>query len=88
MKESKWHFPLINPVMEYSLKHYLDHIMEEILEFEEEKDKEKKRKEAIDILHAAETFVRKYFARTEGSTFEEVKDAVIEKNKSRGYYEH
>jgi hypothetical protein len=82
----KWHFPLINPKKKYSLKHYLDHIVEEIKEFEEETDKEKKRKECVDILHAAETFVRKYFERTEGSSFEEVHRSTVSKNKKRGYY--
>ena len=83
----KWHFPLINPEQNYSLKHYFDHITEEIKEFEEETNKELKRKEAVDILHSAETFVRKYFERTEGSSFEEVKQSTITKNRKRGYYE-
>ncbi len=83
--KSKWHFPLINPVQKYSLKHYLDHIMEEIKEFEEEMSQENKDKEAIDILHSAETFVRKYFE--DRKKFLKVKNQVIRKNKKRGYYE-
>lgn len=88
MKKNQFHFPLINPVDFYDLDHYLDHIVEEIKEFKEETDPEKKRKEAIDILHASETFVRKYFERTEGSSFDEVRKAVITKNKKRGYYKN
>jgi len=84
--EKKWHFPLINPVQNYSLEHYLDHIVEEIKEFKEETDPELKRKEAVDILHAAETFVRKYFQRTKGSDFKQVRTATIKKNRKRGYY--
>lgn len=83
-----YHFPLINPKDKYSLEHYLDHIMEEIQEFKEETDPIKKRKEAVDILHASETFVRKYFQRTKGKGLTEVKKQIISKNKARGYYSH
>ena len=79
-----WHFPLINPVKKYSLNHFLNHIREECREFEEETSQEEKEKEAVDILHAAETFVRKFFA--DDKRFEEVRDKVIAKNTSRGYY--
>ena len=81
--KTRWHFPLIDPGHSHSIKHYLDHIKEEIKEFEEEKDPERKLKEAVDVLHAAETFVRKLFR---GNKFQSVKKAVIKKNKSRVYY--
>lgn len=86
--KSRWHFPLINPKKKYSLKHYLEHILEEIKEFEEETSEERKRKEVVDILHASETFVRKYFQRVKGTSFEEVKKNTIVKNAKRGYYKH
>lgn len=79
-----YHFPLINPVKKFPLKHFIDHIREEIKEFEEETDTDNKEKEAIDILHSAETFVRKFF--NNDKHFEEVKRKVITKNEIRGYY--
>ena len=83
---AQWHFPLINPVVHYPLEHYLEHLLEEIEEFKDETDDEKKRQEALDVLHAAETLVRKYFERTSGDTFMQVKNRVIAKNLNRGYY--
>jgi hypothetical protein len=82
----KWHFPLINPVKKYSIAHYLNHIKEEIREYEEETSPEEKKKEAMDILHAAETFARKFFANDE--EFEFVRAQVIAKNIVRGYYKN
>lgn len=80
----RWHFPLINPIQKFSLEHYLDHIVEEVEEFKEETDEDRKRKEAMDILHAAETFARKFF--TDEKQFQKVRRQVISKNKVRGYY--
>lgn len=84
MKE-KWHFPLINPVRPFDLEHFLEHVHLEMAEFQEAKTIEEKDKEAVDILHSAETFVRKYFQQN-GRSFEQVRDAVVEKNRKRGYY--
>ena len=84
--ENGWHFPLINPVQYFDLQHYIDHVKEELEEFEKETDPEKKRLEAMDILQSAETVVRKYFERTTGKSFEEVKSDMISKNELRGYY--
>jgi hypothetical protein len=81
-----WHFPLINPRLKFSNAHYLWHIVLEIVEFVRESDPEKKEKEAVDILHASETFVRKYFK--DDSEFEYVKAKVIAKNLIRGYYKN
>lgn len=80
-----WHFPLINPVKQFDLQHYLDKVGEEVKEFQDAKTTAEMDKEAIDILHAAETFVRKYCI-TMGVDFESVKNAVIRKNEDRGYY--
>ncbi len=82
-----WNFPLINPIKEFDIQHYLDHIKEEIDEFEKEKDPEKKRKEAVDVLHAAETFVRKFFIADPSISFDEVCNQVKHKNQMRGYYD-
>lgn len=78
-----WHFPLIDPGRSHSIHHYLDHIKEEIEEFKKEKNHEDKMKEAIDILHSAETFIRKLFKEKQ---FQEYRDKVIKKNRARGYY--
>lgn len=86
MKHDGYHFPLINPVKKFNLEHFIDHIREEIKEFEEETDPGKKEKEAIDILHSAETFVRKFF--NDDEKFERIKQKVITKNKNRGYYKN
>ena len=83
--KDQWHFPLINPVRQFDLEHFLEHISLEIVEFQEETDQDKKDKEAVDVLHAAETFVRKYFE-ANGRSYEAVRDAIIAKNKTRGYY--
>ena len=83
----EWHFPLINPVRKFPLDHFLEHVIEGIVEFEEETDEENKDKEAVDILHAAETFVRKYFE-SNGRDWRVVRDAIIQKNKKRGYYDY
>lgn len=80
----RWHFPLINPRLKFSNFHYLLHIVLEIVEFIRESDPGKKEKEAVDILHSAETFVRKFFANDKH--FEEVRKSVIDKNSVRGYY--
>ena len=84
--KDKWHFPLIDPVKHWDLQHYIDHVREECKEFEEEMDPEKRAKECLDILHAAETLVRKYFERQSRFSFNEIKAAIIAKNSKRGYY--
>ena len=86
--KKNYHFPLINPVDFYDNQHYLDHIGEEMKEFEEEQDLEKKKKEAVDILHASETFVRKYFESIGANDFDHVRRTIIAKNRKRGYYKH
>ena len=84
--KDQWHFPLINPVQKFPLNHFLEHIELEMKEFLDAQTIEEQGKEAVDILHAAETFVRKYFEQN-GRSFEAVRDAIIAKNKTRGYYD-
>jgi hypothetical protein len=83
-----WHFPLINPVQEFPIGHFLDHISLEIEEVKQEPDDFKRAKEVVDVLHAAETFCRKYFQQNTEFTFEQIRDMVIEKNRTRGYYDY
>ena len=80
---TRWHFPLIDPVKRWPLKHYIDHVREEVEEFERARGRRNRDKEVVDILHAAETLVRKYFKRR---SFEPTKKAIIRKNRRRGYY--
>lgn len=80
----RWHFPLINPRDSYPLNHYLEHIDQEMKEFDQANSQRRREEEAIDVLHAAETFVRKFF-RTE-EEFIKAKARVVRKNINRGYY--
>lgn len=82
-----WHFPLINPQQKFDIKHFIDHVGLEVKEFHDAKTDDEKDKEAVDVLHAAETFVRKYFE-ANGRSYESVRDAIIAKNKNRGYYDY
>jgi uncharacterized caspase-like protein len=84
----KWHFPLINPVRKFSIKHFTDHVNEEVDEFKQEKDLAKKAKECVDVLHAAETLVRKFFLQHPELDVEKIKKQIIDKNKKRGYYSY
>lgn len=84
----QWHFPLINPVQEFPIGHFLEHIQLEIEEVKQEPDPEKRAKEVVDVLHAAETFVRKYFEQNPEFNFNDIRKAVIKKNRKRGYYNY
>ena len=61
-------------------------ILDEVKEFQEAENGEEKDKEAIDVLHSVETFLRGHFAgrelRINGLITE-----VYRKNKVRGYYD-
>jgi len=84
----KWQFPLINPTVHYSTDHYIDHVMEEVGEVMAEVDgSSEQAKEVVDVLHAAETLVRKFFERNPQHCFNSVKQEIIRKNTGRGYYE-
>lgn len=85
MDNEHWHFPLINPKKKFPLWHYLEKISEEMGEFSIEKDEEARKKEAMDVLHAAETFARKFF--NDDSEFQRVRREVTKKNLKRGYYD-
>ncbi len=82
----KWSFPLINPGTHSSVKDLINKVLSELNEFDNENDLEKKGMEAIDILHSAETLVRKFFSQNPSLSFPEMKKKVIKKNNDRGYY--
>ena len=86
-----FHFPEINPGKnELPMAHYLEHIADEIAEFKESDEGkfaiEEQAKEVVDILHASETFARKWFAKHSLVDFNDIKRKVMAKNIARGYY--
>lgn len=82
----KWVFPLINPVKYFSLRHYIDHVKEEVQEFENAASTFEAAKEVVDVLHAAETLARKFVQRHPEVDLDEIVKITIEKNLKRGYY--
>ena len=80
----KYHFPLIKPKVSIPMWQMLLKLEEEMAEFQQDQGVEAKKKEAIDILHVAETLVRKFF--NDDAEFERIKALVTKKNKDRGYY--
>lgn len=81
-----WHFPLINPVCPFDLEHYLNHVYEELDEFKNAEDLDEEAKEVLDVLHAAETLVRRFFIEHPELDFSSVRDSIVKKNRARGYY--
>jgi len=65
----------------------LTKIEEEIYEYRRTREDENEDEEAIDILHSAETFIRKQFHGRE-EVLDKLIEQVILKNKERGYYSH
>lgn len=83
----KWNFPLINPRKKFPLIHYLNHVYEELDEYRgEPRGSLKQAKEVIDVLHAAETLVRKFFEENSQFDLEAMRQSTIRKNDARGYY--
>jgi hypothetical protein len=76
----------LEPSKRLTLKHYAEHIIEEIQEFQKARTKQKKAEELIDVLHATETLVRKYFLRNSQFCPDTIIRQVKAKNKKRGYY--
>jgi len=60
-------------------------ICEELLEFTQEQDMHKRDLEAIDVLHAVETFLRIRFAGRE-DVLDSIIEQVVSKNRARGKY--
>lgn len=81
-----WHFPLINPVNSFDLEHYLNHVYEELGEFQDAQTLDERAKEVLDVLHASETLVRKFFLEHPELDVKSMKEEIINKNKTRGYY--
>lgn len=86
-KIMKFTFPEINPTNDKTLEHYTERVKLEADEFEQEEILEKKAMEAVDILHAAETVVRKFFKLHPELNLDEIVKSVISKNTNRGYYQ-
>lgn len=60
-------------------------IYDELIEFDEAVNPLDRDKEAVDILHACETFLRVHFRGRE-EDLERVVRSTLEKNQARGYY--
>lgn len=61
-------------------------ILDEVKEFQEAENENERDKEAVDIMHAVETFLRGHFAGRE-FRLNEVIGEIYNKNKKRGYYD-
>lgn len=81
-----FHFPVAIPNRRDRNERLSAKVRAETKEFDEEKEVLAKAKESIDVLHAAENLVQKFFAKHPELSFEELKAAVIKKNAERGYY--
>ena len=79
-----FHFPVAIPDRKDRNERLSAKVRAETKEFDEEKDLLAKAKEAIDVLHAAENLVQKFFAKHPSLSFEDIKLAVIEKNECWG----
>ncbi len=83
----EFNFPEVDPGRDWPISHYIDHIREECKEFEEEEDFDKKVMELLDILHSAETLVRKFHNLNPAVDLDEAVRKVIRKVTLKGYYE-
>ena len=81
-----FNFPEIFPGKDQDDKFIHEKVLQELGEFLREKDLEKKAVEVMDILHSAETLVRKFFHRNPRLCQKTIIRKVIGKNKKRGYY--
>ena len=82
----RWHFPLADPHRRQTQEESISHVLSEVREFESETDIDKKALEALDILHCAETLVRKFFQEYPQLSIEKTRHLVEQKNRQRGYY--
>jgi uncharacterized protein YqgV (UPF0045/DUF77 family) len=60
-------------------------VVDEVNEYFNENEVELSDKEAVDVLHAAETFIRVHFKGRMG-ILKKIIEATIKKNTDRGYY--
>ena len=82
-----FNFPEILPGKVQTDEFLLIKVLQELSEFGRERiESEHQALEAVDVLHAAETLVRKFFQKHPELDMEEVIRQVIAKNDARGYY--
>ncbi len=98
MKDIRWHFPLVKPNRKDTVADLVEKVRSELTEFEEADNTPDKMLELLDVLHSAETLVRKFFkfycfkdvdlAADEivDEAMFEMKQEIVSKNKKRGYY--
>ncbi len=96
MNVLRWHFPLIRPKRQDSLKDLITKVRSELDELEKAPTVHEQLLEAVDVLHSAETLVRKLFNQHSGDknlqhlkgyAYDLYRRTVIRKNKLQGYYE-
>jgi len=86
-----WTFPAIKRLLDPAFPHhfYKSKIIEELDEFFDAVDEEtptRQLEEAIDVYHAAETFLRKVSSMHPDLDLDQAIQNVIEKNKARNKY--
>ena len=82
----KYNFPEIKKGDHDGVLNQIYKIKEEVFEFQNSKGHERDL-EALDILHAVETFLRWHFKGREIELYD-LADEVIDKNNKRGYYKY
>lgn len=86
MKQIRWHFPLITPGRKDTEDEMVHKVLSEIKEFQSATDNLEKGLEVLDILHAAETLVRKFFYSHPNLSIKKMRRMIYKKNEKRGYY--
>lgn len=79
----KFNFPEI--LTDRTKEKQVEKVVDEVREYLAESDQDLSDKEAVDVLHAAETFLRVHF-RGRMDVLDEIIRKTIEKNTKRGYY--
>lgn len=82
----EFNFPEINPGFSKGLDHYSERVKLEVDEFQKAESLDDMAMEAIDVLHAAETLVRKFFLEHPELNITAYIHDVKVKNSQRGYY--
>ena len=82
-----FNFPEILPGKVQTDEFLLIKVLQEISEFGRERiELEHQALEAVDVLHAAETLVRKFFQKHPELSLQDTIEKVVKKNADRGYY--
>lgn len=80
----RWLFPLIKTTR--TIEEQFNKILDEAKEYKDALTEEEKDKEAVDIIHSCETFLRLRFKGREDELEKLIQETIL-KNTKRGYYE-